>query len=341
MEPIVLWQQKWGTSLHIPWYLFLGGLAGGTMTLAALADLLGGRSERLRYFARVAAFVTTPAIVIGGLFLTLHMGKPERGFAFPLFFTNYQSWMTIGGWIVGAFAPLSVAYAAAWYFRLDRRTRLALALPGIPLGILMSLYTGFLLSAAWVIPASRWYVPLWDKAYLPVLFLLSGFSTALGAAGLAVLLVSRMPWLTGGKVFADEAGAVAKVASRADLVAVLAEGAWVYVFLASLSAGTVGQQLAYKLVTRGELAPWFWWGFVATGLAAPLVVGVLHVIGERLVRARMDWMLYAEFALLLVGGLMLRHVIVWGGDLKAPLIFPPSMWPVPAAMGVPIPGVGG
>jgi hypothetical protein len=50
-----------------------------------------------------------PAIVLGGLALTFHLGKPERGIAFPLFFTNYQSWMTIGGWILGAFAPLAIA----------------------------------------------------------------------------------------------------------------------------------------------------------------------------------------------------------------------------------------
>jgi protein NrfD len=340
MEPIVLWQQKWGLTLHIPWYLFLGGLAGGTMTLAAAADLFAGTRARFRYFARVAAFITTPAIVAGGLFLSFHLGKPERGFAFPLFFTNYQSWMTIGGWIVGAFAPLSVGYAAAWYFRIDRRVRLLLAVPGIPLGILMSLYTGFLLSAAWAVPGGRWYVPLWDKDYLPVLFVLSGFSTALGACGLAALVVGRLPWF-GGKSAPAETWAVAAVASRADLVAVIAEGAWVYVFLTSLAAGTLGQRLAYDLVIRGSLAPWFWWGFVAIGLAAPLIVGLVHVVAERLAHARLEWMLYVEFVLLIVGGIVLRHVIVWGGDMKAPLIFPPSMWPVPGITGPAIPGLGG
>lgn len=116
MEPIVLWQHKWGLSFNIPWYLFLGGLAGGTLTIAALADILAGARERGRDLSRMAAYVTVPAILIGGLSLTFHLGKPERGFAFPLFSTNYQSWLTIGGWIIGAFAPLSLAYAAAWYF---------------------------------------------------------------------------------------------------------------------------------------------------------------------------------------------------------------------------------
>lgn len=333
MEPIVLWQQKWGLTLHIPWYLFLGGLAGGTMTIAALADLLGGTRDRYRYLARVSAYLTPPVIIVGGLFLTFHLGKPERGFAFPLFFTNYQSWMTIGGWILGAFAPLSIAYAAAWYFSLSRPVRLAMAALGVPLGVLMSLYTGFLLSAAWMVPGDRWFVPLWDTRYLPVLFVLSGFSTGLGACGLGALVGGSLRVVPAGVRTPQDAWAVAKLASLADVAAILAEGTWVYLFFASLAVGTAGQQLAFTLVTRGALAPWFWWGFVAIGLAAPLLASAVETVAERIFHARMEWVLYAKFILVIVGGLILRYVVVWGGDMKAPLIFPPSMWPVPGLGG--------
>ncbi|TAK02244.1 hypothetical protein EPO44_08440 [bacterium] len=341
MESIVLWQHKWGLTFHIPWYLFLGGLAGGTMTVAALTDLLAGSRERFQNFSKAAAYVTVPAIIIGGLSLTFHLGKPERGLAFPLFFTNYQSWMTIGGWILGAFAPLSIAYAAAWYFNLGRSVRVAMAVIGAPLGVLMSLYTGFLLSAAWVVPANRWYVPLWDNTYLPVLFVLSGISTGLAASGLGALVAGRFRRISAGDRMSNEAWAVAEVASVADIAAILAEGAWVYLFLASLSAGTLGQQLASKLVTRGDLAPWFWWGFVATGLAVPLLASAIEKVGGRLFHARLEWVLYAKFILVIVGGLMLRYIVVWGGDLKTPLNFPPSMWPIPGAGGPPFPGLGG
>jgi hypothetical protein len=44
-----------------------------------------------------------------------------------------------------------------------------------------------------------------------------------------------------------------------------------------------------------------------------------------------------KFASVLVGGLILRFVIVWGGDIKAPLSFTPSTWPIP----LPPPGLGG
>ncbi|MFQ5898262.1 MAG: NrfD/PsrC family molybdoenzyme membrane anchor subunit [Candidatus Methylomirabilia bacterium] len=342
MEPIIFWQQKWGLTFHIPWYLFMGGLAGGTMTIGALADLLAGTRERFRQLARVSAYLTPPVIIVGGLFLTFHLGKPERGFAFPLFFTNYRSWLTIGGWIVAAFILLSLAYAAAWHFNLGRRARLAMAAIGVPLGVLMSLYTGFLLSAAWTFPGGRWFIPLWDNTYIPTLFLLSGLSTGLAACGLAILLAGR-PWrIRAGDRTSQDSWAAAKIASVADMATILAEGAWVYLFFASFAVGTLGQQLAFNLVTRDALAPWFWWGFVAAGLAAPLLASVVHAVGERLFRARMAWILYAKFVLVLVGGLVLRYVIVWGGDMKAPLIFPPSMWPVPSVPTLPpIAGLGG
>ncbi len=343
METIVLLQHKWGDTFHIPWYLFLGGLAGGMMTIAGLADLVAGGRVRFRDLARGSAYLTTPIIILGGLSLTFHLGKPERGFGFPLFFTNYQSWMTIGGWILGLFAPLSVAYAAAWYFNMGRWIRLPIAAMGVPLGVLMSLYTGFLLAAAWTVPGDRWYVALWDRRYLPVLFVLSGLSTSLAACGLGALVASRLPWLPwlpGGGRAAPEAWAVAKLASLADLVTILAEGAWVYVFLAALAGGTLGQRGAFDLVTRGDLAPWFWWGFVAVGLAAPLLVSILQGLAERVFRMRVGWALYAKFSLVLLGGLILRYVIVWGGDMKTPLVFPPSLWPVPPIGAAPIPGPG-
>jgi hypothetical protein len=102
----------------------------------------------------------------------------------------------------------------------------------------------------------------------------------------------------------------------------------------------VGPHLAYRLLTEGELAPWFWWGFVATGLVAPLLLTVLHLLGERVLHTHATWPLAVKFVLVLAGGLVLRYAMVWAGDLKAPLWFPPSLWTVPTVAAPLLPGAG-
>jgi formate-dependent nitrite reductase membrane component NrfD len=146
---------------------------------------------------------------------------------------------------------------------------------------------------------------------------------------------------SGARKTSEETWSVAEVASLADVAAILAEGAWVYLFLTSLAVGGIGQQLVYRLVISGDLSPWFWWGFVAPGLAAPLLGSVIIEIAERILHTRVSWLLYLKFVLVLIGGLVLRYVVVWGGDLKTPLPFPPSMWPIPGLGGPLIPGLGG
>ncbi|MFQ5853951.1 MAG: hypothetical protein ACE5JU_25610, partial [Candidatus Binatia bacterium] len=74
----------------------------------------------------------------------------------------------------------------------------------------------------------------------------------------------------------------------------------------------------------------------AIGLALPILASLAEFVYEKAFHRRAEWLLYAKFALVLIGGLVLRYVIVWGGDLKQPLIFPPSNWPIPPIP--PLPG---
>jgi hypothetical protein len=70
-------------------------------------------------------------------------------------------------------------------------------------------------------------------------------------------------------------------------------------------------------------------------------VSGLDTLANRVFNSDVKWILIVKFVLVLVGGLMLRYVVVWGGDLKAPLAFPPSMWPIPELGSPNIPGLGG
>jgi formate-dependent nitrite reductase membrane component NrfD len=186
MDPIILLQEKWSESPHVALYLFFGGLTAGTFLVAVALDLFGFRSRRAVAAAKVAAYAAIPALALGGFFLTSHLGKPERGLAFPLFFTNYDSWMTRGGWILGASAPLILLYAGLWYFGAPALLRRLVGFVGAAPAAGLGLYTGMLLSGAG-------FVPLWSRDYLPLLFLNSGLNTGLAAAGLAALLCWR--WL--------------------------------------------------------------------------------------------------------------------------------------------------
>ena len=186
MESIVFLQDKWSHAPFVALYLYFGGLAGGLFVVAVLADFLGVRSERAAVTAKLAAYGVIPVLAFAGFFLTIHLGKPERGLAFTVFFTNYNSWMTRGGWILGSAAPLMVFYAALWYFGLSPKLRRIIGAIGLIPAMALAFYTGLLLSGAW-------YVPLWSRAHLPSLFLTSGINTGLALAGLLVVLA--WPWL--------------------------------------------------------------------------------------------------------------------------------------------------
>ena len=177
MESIVLMNSKWGNDIFIPMYLFFGGLTGGLFIVAVVADLIGIKYKAFENLSKVAAFIALPVLVFAGLFITFHLGKPERGTLFPFFFTNYKSWMVIGGWSVGLAVPIVAGYAALWFFRINQALRRLLGVIGVPLLGFVSFYTGLLLSGAK-------FVPLWSQKYLPTLFLNSGVLTGMAGAGL-------------------------------------------------------------------------------------------------------------------------------------------------------------
>jgi hypothetical protein len=413
--------------------------------------------------------------------------------AFPLFFTNYGSWMTRGGWIVGGSAPLMLLYAALWYFGVSPAARRVVGLLGLAPAAGLGMYTGLLLSGAG-------YVPLWSRQHLPPLFLTSGLNTALAMTGLVTLLA--WPWLglrdlgprpvlrwLGAALLAlivveaaelyrfmgDLAGQgllrghedratvdrfqhraggggalepgvylavvtwvnnatgaeegmsaetpirVAAPGGRITIVAPRQPGVMYQVYLGRTSAdlrqvagglgpgeeahiselapggapppdnlqtggqflGPSGGRLAYRYVTGGPeyparllhgpaagaataepiavaastpttfsaslphatLAPWFWWGVVGLALALPVALTLVEIVAELAGPGAANGVAAVKFAAAMAGGLLLRCVIVWGGDLKAPLAFPPAKWPIPVPGGIPgvpgLPGAGG
>ena len=329
MESIILMNSKWGNDIFVPMYLFFGGLSGGLFVIAVATDLLGIKFKQFEKFSRLTSYLVLPVLALAGAFIAFHLGKPERGILFPFFFKNYNSWLVIGGWTVGLAIPLVAAYAALWYYKIDATIRRVLGVIAFPILGFVSFYTGLLLSGAK-------FVPLWSQEYLPYLFLNSGVLTGLAGSGLMFVL-----YQTYGSSKSEDTSGVLRIIGYAIIFFVLVELFELHRFMDHLSSNPVkidnsgyfvapnGSAMAYEYVTQGVLAPWFWWGIIGIGLTLPLFLSFVEMLFEKLIKPYADWVSGVKFASILSGGIILRFVIVWGGELKAPLTVLPQLNQIP------------
>ena len=329
MESIILMNSKWGNDIFVPMYLFFGGLSGGLFVIAVAADLLGIKFKQFEKFARMTSYLVLPVLALAGAFIAFHLGKPERGILFPFFFKNYDSWLVIGGWSVGLAVPLVATYAALWYYKINATIRRVLGVIVSPILGFVSFYTGLLLSGAM-------FVPLWSQEYLPYLFLNSGVLTRLAGSGLMYVLYQNF-----GSSKSEESSGVLRIIGYAIIFFVLVELFELQRFMHHLASNPVkidnsgyfvapnGSVMAYEYVTQGVLAPWFWWGIIGLGLTIPLILTFIEMIFNKVIQPYVDWISGVKFASILSGGIILRFVIVWGGELKAPLTVIPQLNQIP------------
>jgi hypothetical protein len=104
----------------------------------------------------------------------------------------------------------------------------------------------------------------------------------------------------------------------------------------AVSVGATPQ--VFHGLPRGlNLSAWFWFGVVGLAVVVPIVLTLVEFGAEFAGHTIANGIAAVKFASVLAGGLILRFVIVWGGDIKAPLSFTPSTWQIP----LPPPGLGG
>ena len=259
--------------LLIVWYFFLGGIAGGAYFTAAIADNFGG--PRDKSVIRIGYVLALLLIGLCGILLILDLGTPSR---FMNMMRHFKFWdpMSIGAWMLGVFGLFAFVSSALSLVGGEgvAPVRRAVSLVGTIAGCFIAAYTGVLLSAT--------ALPLWREARLMgALFLASGASTGMAA-------ISLLLYLAG-----ESAGDGFKKVKRADRYAIMFEILVLaaFVFLLGSAAG--------PLVT-GQLAPLFWGGLVAVGLVLPLLVDLTGLKVPGAIPA----------ALVLVGGFILRYVIV-------------------------------
>ncbi|GAA3562962.1 polysulfide reductase NrfD [Amycolatopsis ultiminotia] len=157
----------------VPLYLFLGGMAGSSATIASLA----GRTARpgLARVARLGAVGGASASVLA---LIHDLGRPER-FLHMLRVLKPTSPLSVGSWILAPFSGLAAVSAGSAETGLLRPAgKLAGAVAGV-LGPAMCTYTAVLLADT--------ATPSWHEArrHLPFLFAGSAVTSGVGLALLA------------------------------------------------------------------------------------------------------------------------------------------------------------
>jgi hypothetical protein len=160
---------------EIPFYLFTGGLAGGSAGMAALADLRGNDvlARRLWATALGAGGVVSPALLISDLGVSSRFLNMLRMF-------KVTSPMSMGSWILSAFSGATAAATLdAWTGALPRPVGVAARAGSALLGLPLATYTAALFANT--------AIPVWHdaRAELPFVFA-GGAAASAGAAGLVL-----------------------------------------------------------------------------------------------------------------------------------------------------------
>jgi protein NrfD len=290
------------------------------------------------------------AIAVGGVALLSHLGAPLRALTFPVLFSNFGSWLVIGTWFIVLFA-LFVTLEAFWllfgskhtdseglsYFprriiawiddrlpvpeswsivaaldrvadliRPTRRARMVVHAVGSVTAVGVIVYTAMLLTDISV-------VPLWNRQYLPIIFLMSGASTGISAALLGTVVsgggLSRTNHLF---CLVDDGLIAVETVTLVGLLGVLT------------SSGMAAEQ-SHQLLF-GAYFPHFVVGVLALGLILPFLMSMTMTGFVRF--TDIEETMYGQYAitggfatkytLVLLGGFLLRYVILFAA-VKQPL----------------------
>jgi formate-dependent nitrite reductase membrane component NrfD len=292
---------QWGMPIII--YIFLGGLAGGAYLIAALADLCD--LEEKKTIAKIGFSVALPAIIIGGLCLIGDLGRPER-FYNVLRIYKFTSPMSVGVWGVITFSVFSIIsflmihgmdenssgiWRLGYYISLVV-PRKAINAIGLSVAVFLAGYTGVLLTET-----SR---PFWsDTPFLGALFIASGVSSAIAFIYFFYDLKKS-----------DENGNVELSKYKLKLVdnmAIFAELVIILFMLVELANEN-------RLVLMSKVSGMFWIGVVLIGLVIPLILNFYSMINFRIRGKKLSKSIITPI-LIIVGGFLLRYVVVIAGQI--------------------------
>jgi formate-dependent nitrite reductase membrane component NrfD len=280
-------QKEWGWLIAA--YLFLGGVAGGAYTIAAINSFMG---EGLRLSTTVGLWIAFPAILIGSVLLIADLGSPSRAYLAGM--KPGSSWIARGTWIISIFMALSFFHLVL-HLSSDAGGAVTdlIAAAGILFAIGTMSYTGILLGTSKGIP-------FWRTGIVPVVFVVSAVVTGHFAIMLGVILF-------GG---ASAAAATLRVMSLEAAGLVILEVLAILFFLQAAYRVPDSRESAERILRKRMFVV----GYFILGLAAPFVLMLLVAragsgAGGALGTAALGAILG------LVGGLILRQAVLACGAL--------------------------
>lgn len=282
----------------IIWYLFLGGLGGGTYlvawTLGLLAARKGGPWALLHERVRMPLLVVSlGSLVAGALCLFKDLAREEQ--ALLLFSRPTLTPISVGTFTLSALIACAAALVVLSIrnpIGSESAAQRRVAAVGAAAALIAIVYTGVLLSG---MPS----VPLWTSPALPVLFALSalscGVAAALTVAAFAEPNLERLRPALSKLMCADTALIVLEIVAAALLFLHVRSNPAAAASLASLASGPLSTQ--------------FWIGFVLCGLAIP---AIMESVPARSASAHRGWCIVASCSVL-AGGFFLRFCTVAAG----------------------------
>ena len=271
----------WG--LKVVGYLFLAGLGSGAFGAAAGLDLhTNGQSRDL---TNIGAWIGLLGVGLGALLLLWDLGMPHRFFRLV---GNKSSLISAGTVILTVLLVLAsiTIIVAVFSPGISPTVYRALMVLAAGFGLATSIYVGFLLAVV----KCR---PFWNTPLLPLLFVVSSFSTGVSALSSVASTASglRVP------------AAAADILSSGEVLLLGLELVMVAFYVATMENALPQARIAVRRWVRGDLAAVFWLGIVVGGLMLPLVLMVAGVLVPPPLVA----------ILILAGGFSLRYGVLSAG----------------------------
>ncbi|CZE47765.1 NrfD/PsrC family molybdoenzyme membrane anchor subunit [Campylobacter geochelonis] len=313
----------WGSmaqydAIYWPWpiavYLFLAGLSAGSIMVSLIVKWNkhpDNTNSIWDAMVRAGAVIGPVAICVGLLLLIIDLGKP-LSFYWLLITYNIKSVMSIGVLCLLLYTPFTFLFAMMIFEKeIEQYKALAVLRPLTKairsfahiakdieyilfvLAICVGMYTGFLLGAIEKIP-------LWNTPILPILFLVSGFSS-----GIAANILIGMAFFKGS--LNKES---IKYLLVLDLRAIMFEIPLLIILFLGLYLGG-SSEFATTALTDSLYGKVFWIGVVLVGLFVPIIIAATALKNH----AYKPLFIVINSLVVLVGVVILRYYVVYAGQV--------------------------